>query len=64
MSEDKEKEIKKYIDAVELLIRLEKQYSMSAEEIEAMEPRDLYDYLQNEWWREWNGLTQEWINPE
>lgn len=61
-----ERDTKKYKDAVELTISLERKEMyifMTAEYIKAMEPKELYDYLESEWWRQWNGLIQEWENP-
>lgn len=61
-----ERKTKKYKDAVELVILLEKGivFGKSAEEVHNMNPKWLYEYLEDEWWRRWNGLLQEWENPE
>lgn len=61
-----ERETKKYKDAVELAISLEKgtEHEYYSQEIPTWEPKWLYSYLEDEWWRRWNGLRQKWENPE
>lgn len=63
---DNERETKKYKDAVELAITLEskERFGKTLSEIMEMEPKWLYTFLEDEWWRRWNGLRQEWENPE
>lgn len=58
----KERKTEKYESAVKLLKELEKntKYALEDEDIENMDPRRLYEYLYEEWWREWNGLLQRW----
>lgn len=61
-----ERETKKYKDAVELAVSLESKtkYGRTSAEIMEMDPKWLYSYLEDEWWRQWNDLRQEWENPE
>jgi hypothetical protein len=59
-----EKETKKYKQGLEIAIMLEKDRygSYKDYELKDLTPSELYDFLQDEWWMEWNGLLQEWDN--
>lgn len=51
-------ESKKFQAALRLLKELE------PESADDWEPEELYRHLWEEWWREWNGILQEWVPAE
>lgn len=56
-------EYDKYVKSLLFVYRLEKENGASGLQLEhlaEMPPRDLYDYIFSEWWREWNGVLSEW----
>jgi broad specificity phosphatase PhoE len=52
----------KYQSALDLAVTLEQSQRCPRKrsELSEWQPSELYRYLYEEWWHEWNGLLQRW----